>query len=255
MLKLLDRAIDGCMSGEFDAMVTAPVQKSVINDAGIAFTGHTEYLADRCGGMHPVMLLAGEALRVALVTTHLPLAAVSAAITPSLLDTTLSIVSRDVARFWALPRPRIAVCGLNPHAGESGYLGREDIDVITPAIERAREAGLAVTGPWPADTIFTPRMLADADGCSRCITTMACRVKYAAFGSAINVTLGLPLLRTSWITALRSTWPHRTCRCRQSCSRHTTRGDDRGKSFVIQPASVRQHFCMTSRCCNGSPMR
>jgi 4-hydroxythreonine-4-phosphate dehydrogenase len=198
VLGLLDRAIDGCLGGEFDAIVTAPVQKSVINDAGIAFTGHTEYLADRCGGAHPVMLLAGDSLRVALATTHLPLSAVSAAITPSLLDTTLAIVNRDVARFWALPRPRIAVCGLNPHAGESGYLGREEIDVITPAIERARRAGIAATGPWPADTIFTPRMLADTDVVLAMYHDQGLpTLKYAAFGRAINVTLGLPLLRTS----------------------------------------------------------
>ena len=198
VLGLLDRAIDGCLNGDFDAIVTAPVQKSVINDAGIAFTGHTEYLADRCGGAHPVMLLAGDSLRVALATTHLPLSAVSTAITPSLLDATLAIVNRDVARFWALPRPRIAVCGLNPHAGESGYLGREEIDVITPAIERARRAGLAATGPWPADTIFTPRMLADTDVVLAMYHDQGLpTLKYAAFGSAVNVTLGLPLLRTS----------------------------------------------------------
>ena len=198
VLGLLDRAIDGCMSGEFDAIVTAPVQKSVINESGIPFTGHTEYLADRCGGVHPVMLLAGDSLRVALATTHLPLAAVSTAITPALLDATLAIVSRDVPRFWALPRPRIAVCGLNPHAGESGYLGREEIDVIAPAIERARNAGLAVTGPWPADTIFTPRMLADVDVVLAMYHDQGLpTLKYAAFGGAVNVTLGLPLLRTS----------------------------------------------------------
>jgi 4-hydroxythreonine-4-phosphate dehydrogenase len=132
VLALLDRATDGCISGEFAAMVTAPVQKSVINDAGVPFTGHTEYLAARTGAAHPVMLLAADSLRVALATTHLPLRAVSDAITRRLLDTTLRILDDDVRRLWGISRPRIAVCGLNPHAGESGHLGTEDRDVIRP---------------------------------------------------------------------------------------------------------------------------
>ncbi|MGC4028342.1 MAG: 4-hydroxythreonine-4-phosphate dehydrogenase PdxA [Steroidobacteraceae bacterium] len=198
VLALLDRAIEGCQRGEFHAMVTAPVQKSVINDAGIAFTGHTEYLAARCGGVLPVMLLAGGELRVALATTHLPLAAVSAAITAQLLDETLAIVHRDVARYWGIAEPRIAVCGLNPHAGESGHLGREEIDTIQPAIERARRAGLAASGPWPADTLFTPRRLAAADVVLAMYHDQGLpTLKYASFGQAVNVTLGLPLLRTS----------------------------------------------------------
>jgi 4-hydroxythreonine-4-phosphate dehydrogenase len=198
VLELLDRAIDGCRDGRFDAIVTAPVQKSIINDAGIAFTGHTEYLAGRCGGVHPVMLLAGGALRVALATTHLPLAEVSRQLTPALLDRTLAIVDHDLRALWGIARPRIAVCGLNPHAGESGHLGREEIDVIAPAIGRARQSGIDASGPWPADTIFTPRQL------ERCDVVLAMyhdqglpALKHAAFGEAVNVTLGLPLLRTS----------------------------------------------------------
>ena len=198
VLSLLDRAAAGCLRGEFAGMVTAPVQKSVINDAGIAFTGHTEYLAAACGGRHPVMLLAAERLKVALVTTHLPVSQVCAALTPGLLDETLRIVDADLRRLWRLPHPRIAVCGLNPHAGEGGHLGREEIDVIQPAITRARAAGIDATGPWPADTIFVPQQL------ERCDVVLAMfhdqglpTLKYAGFGSAVNVTLGLPILRTS----------------------------------------------------------
>jgi 4-hydroxythreonine-4-phosphate dehydrogenase len=198
VLDLLDRAIDGCRDGRFDALVTAPVQKSIINDAGIAFTGHTEYLAQRLGGVHPVMLLAGGGLRVALATTHLPLAEVSRHITPALLDRTIAIIDHDLRRFWNIARPRIAVCGLNPHAGEGGHLGREEIEVIAPAIQRAQHAGIDASGPWPADTVFTPRQLANFD----VVLTMfhdqgLPTLKHAAFGEAVNVTLGLPLLRTS----------------------------------------------------------
>ena len=163
VLALLDRATDGCMNGEFAAMVTAPVQKSVINEAGVPFTGHTEYLAARTGAAHPVMLLAADSLRVALATTHLPLRAVSDAITAPLLDTTLRILEGDVRRLWGISRPRIAVCGLNPHAGESGHLGTEDREVIAPAIERAAPLGMLVDGPIPADTVFVPRALSNYD--------------------------------------------------------------------------------------------
>jgi 4-hydroxythreonine-4-phosphate dehydrogenase len=198
VLSLLDRAIDGCMSGEFDAIVTAPVQKSVINEAGIAFTGHTEYLAERCKAGPPVMMLAAGSLRVALATTHLPVQEVSAAITAASLDEILDILQRDLSSKWGIAAPRIAVCGLNPHAGESGHLGHEEIDVIAPAIARAQRRGIAATGPWPADTIFTPRQLANHDVVLAMFHDQGLPVlKYAGFGSAVNITLGLPLVRTS----------------------------------------------------------
>jgi 4-hydroxythreonine-4-phosphate dehydrogenase len=198
VLELLDRAIAGCASHEFDAMVTAPVQKSVINDAGVPFTGHTEYLALNTGATHPVMLLAAESLRVALATTHLPLRAVSDAITAPLLDTTIRILADDVRRLWGISRPRIAVCGLNPHAGESGHLGTEDRDVIQPAVERARANGLMVDGPIPADTVFVPRALSNYDVVLAMYHDQGLPVlKHAGFGHAVNVTLGLPIIRTS----------------------------------------------------------
>jgi 4-hydroxythreonine-4-phosphate dehydrogenase len=198
VLALLDRAIDGALRGEFSAIVTAPVQKSVINDAGVPFTGHTEYLAARTQAAHPVMLLAADNLRVALATTHLPLRAVSDAITPALLDTTLRIVNDDVRRLWGVARPRIAVCGLNPHAGESGHLGTEDRDVIAPALARARAAGMLVDGPLPADTVFVPRNLSNYDVVLAMYHDQGLPVlKHAGFGHAVNVTLGLPVVRTS----------------------------------------------------------
>jgi 4-hydroxythreonine-4-phosphate dehydrogenase len=198
VLTLLDQAIDGAANGEFDAIVTAPVQKSVINDAGVPFTGHTEYLAARTGAAHPVMLLAADNLRVALATTHLPLRAVSDAITGPLLDLTLKIIDNDARRLWGMTRPRIAVCGLNPHAGESGHLGTEDRDVIAPAIERARAAGMLVDGPVPADTVFVPRALSNYDVVLAMYHDQGLPVlKHAGFGHAVNVTLGLPIIRTS----------------------------------------------------------
>ncbi|HEX6636542.1 MAG TPA: 4-hydroxythreonine-4-phosphate dehydrogenase PdxA [Steroidobacteraceae bacterium] len=198
VLAMLDRAIDGAMGGEFSAIVTAPVQKSVINDAGVPFTGHTEYLAERTRAAHPVMLLAADNLRVALATTHLPLRAVSDAIDGPLLDTVLRIVDADVRRLWGVSRPRIAVCGLNPHAGESGHLGTEDRDVIAPAIERARGAGMLVDGPLPADTVFVPRNLSNYDVVLAMYHDQGLPVlKHAGFGHAVNVTLGLPVVRTS----------------------------------------------------------
>ena len=198
VLAMLDRAIDGALRGEFAAIVTAPVQKSVINDSGVPFTGHTEYLAERTHAAHPVMLLAADNLRVALATTHLPLRAVSDAITAPLLDTTLRILNDDVRRLWGVERPRIAVCGLNPHAGESGHLGSEDRDVIAPAIARARAAGMLVDGPLPADTVFVPRNLSNYDVVLAMYHDQGLPVlKHAGFGHAVNVTLGLPLVRTS----------------------------------------------------------
>ncbi|HET7776068.1 MAG TPA: 4-hydroxythreonine-4-phosphate dehydrogenase PdxA [Azospira sp.] len=212
VLALLDRALAGCRSGEFAAMVTAPLHKGVINDAGIhGFTGHTEYLAERTGTPLVVMMLAGTSplgghgpvgqpgpLRVALATTHLPLKDVPAAITPAVLEDVLRILHTDMARKYGIPRPRILVAGLNPHAGEGGYLGREEIEVITPVLEKLRAEGLQLIGPLPADTLFTPPQLARGD----CVLAMyhdqgLAPLKFATFGRGINVTLGLPIIRTS----------------------------------------------------------
>jgi 4-hydroxythreonine-4-phosphate dehydrogenase len=198
VLGLLDRAVDGCLSGEFAAMVTAPVHKGVINEAGVPFTGHTEYLAARCGAPLPVMMLVGGGLRVALATTHLPLAAVPAALTPRVLEDVLRILDRDLRRMFALRKPRILVCGLNPHAGEGGHLGREEIDVIAPLLERLRHAGFKLDGPVPADTAFLPERLARTDAVLAMYHDQGLPVlKRAAFGDAVNVTLGLPIVRTS----------------------------------------------------------
>ncbi|MGE0114028.1 MAG: 4-hydroxythreonine-4-phosphate dehydrogenase PdxA [Steroidobacteraceae bacterium] len=198
VLQLLDRACDGCMAGEFAAMVTAPVQKSIINQAGIAFTGHTEYLAERTGGHLPVMMLTADQLRVALVTTHLPLTQVSSAITRATLRKTLLILQHDLQQRFGIAQPRIMVLGLNPHAGESGYLGREEIEVITPVLNELRAQGMQLTGPAPADTAFTPHMLQAADAVLAMYHDQGLPVlKYAGFGNAVNVTLGLPILRTS----------------------------------------------------------
>jgi 4-hydroxythreonine-4-phosphate dehydrogenase len=198
VLAMLDRAIDGCMRGEFDAIVTAPVQKSVLNDAGIPFTGHTEYLAERTGTPLVVMLLVGGGLRVALATTHLALSEVPAAIERGRLEAIVRIIDRDLRRHFGIERPRILVAGLNPHAGESGYLGREEIDVIAPAIAALAREGIAVSGPFPADTLFTPRVLAEGDVALAMFHDQGLPVlKHAAFGQAVNVTLGLPMIRTS----------------------------------------------------------
>ncbi len=198
VLALLDRAVDGCRSGEFAAMVTAPVHKGVINDAGAPFTGHTEYLAARCGAATPVMMLVGGGLRVALATTHLPLAAVPRAVTASRLESVLHVLHADLRRLFGVACPRILVCGLNPHAGEGGHLGREEQDVIAPALERLRQAGLHLEGPVPADTAFLPARLAGADAVLALYHDQGLPVlKRAAFGHAVNVTLGLPIVRTS----------------------------------------------------------
>ena len=198
VLDVLDRAVRGCQSGEFDALVTAPVQKSVINDAGIAFTGHTEYLAERAGNVHVVMMLVGGGLRVALATTHLPLAEVAKAIRTENLLRTLQTIDVDLRRRFRIARPRILVAGLNPHSGESGHLGREDLDIIAPAVAAAAAAGIAAQGPIPADTLFVPERLKAAD----CVLAMYHDqglpvLKYASFGRGVNVTLGLPFVRTS----------------------------------------------------------
>jgi 4-hydroxythreonine-4-phosphate dehydrogenase len=198
VIDMLDRACDGCMNGEFAAMVTAPVQKSTLMDAGYAFTGHTEYLAARTRAALPVMLLVSDGLRVALVTTHLPLAEVPHAITRERLRATLRIVDMDLEKHFSLGKPRIAVLGLNPHAGEAGHLGREEIDVIQPVIQELRAEGLNLQGPVPADTAFTPRFLRTADVIVAMYHDQGLPViKHVGFGNGVNVTLGLPILRTS----------------------------------------------------------
>jgi 4-hydroxythreonine-4-phosphate dehydrogenase len=198
VLAVLDRAIKGCLSGEYAAMVTAPVQKSVLNDAGIAFTGHTEYLAERAGAGHVVMLLVGGGLRVALATTHLPLAAVPRAISGASLGKTLRVLDADLRRRFRIARPRILVAGLNPHSGESGHLGHEDAEVIAPAIAAARAAGIEASGPIPADTLFVPERMKNADAVLAMYHDQGLPVlKYASFGRGVNVTLGLPFVRTS----------------------------------------------------------
>lgn len=202
VLALLDRALSGCRSGEFAAMVTAPVHKGVINDAGIRFTGHTEYLAEKTGTPLVVMMLAGSTgngpLRVALATTHLPLKDVPAAITRDLLERTLRILDADLRARYGLATPRILVAGLNPHAGEGGYLGTEEIEVIAPVLEKLRAQGMLVSGPHPADTLFTPPRLAQGDAVLAMYHDQGLTVlKYATFGHGINVTLGLPVIRTS----------------------------------------------------------
>jgi 4-hydroxythreonine-4-phosphate dehydrogenase len=198
VVALIDRAVDGCLAGEFSALVTAPVQKSTINEAGIPFTGHTEHIARLCGAPLPVMLLVAGALRVALATTHLPLRAVADAITQAGLLQVLAIVDHDLRRWWGIARPRIAVCGLNPHAGESGHLGDEELRIITPALVEARARGIDAPGPYPADTLFVPRHLEGIDAVLAMYHDQGLPVlKRAGFGDAVNVTLGLPIIRTS----------------------------------------------------------
>ncbi|HEU4516791.1 MAG TPA: 4-hydroxythreonine-4-phosphate dehydrogenase PdxA [Steroidobacteraceae bacterium] len=198
VLSLLDAAAQGCLSGEFAAMVTAPVQKSSINDAGIPFLGHTEYLAAKSGGVHPVMLLVAGNLRVALATTHLPLAEVPRRITRELLERTLTVLQRGLRESLGIEAPRMLVCGLNPHAGERGHLGREEMDVIRPAVEAMAARGAAVTGPVPADTAFTPASLEHVDAVLAMYHDQGLPViKHAGFGQAVNVTLGLPFHRAS----------------------------------------------------------
>ena len=198
VLTILDRAIRGCLSGEYHAMVTAPVQKSVINEAGIPFTGHTEYLAERTGTSKVVMMLVGGGLRVALATTHLALSEVPRAITRESLLAALQVLDADLRRRFRLPSPRILVAGLNPHSGESGHLGREEIEVIEPAIAAARAAGIDARGPIPADTLFVPQRLREADCALALYHDQGLPVlKYASFGRGVNVTLGLPFVRTS----------------------------------------------------------
>ena len=198
VLGLLDAAVARCLAGRFDAMVTAPVQKSSINDAGIPFRGHTEYLAESSGGVHPVMLLVAGHLRVALATTHLPLAEVPRAVTRESLERTARVLDQGLRKDFGLAAPRILVCGLNPHAGEGGHLGREEIDVIGPAVAALAAQGLAIAGPVPADTAFTPAALERADAVLAMFHDQGLPViKHAGFGNAVNVTLGLPFRRVS----------------------------------------------------------
>jgi len=198
VLDMLDAALAGCIAGEYAAMVTAPVHKGVINDAGIAFSGHTEYLAEHTATPRVVMMLAGAGLRVALATTHLALKDVPAAITRSDLETTIRILHADMQIKFGIAAPRILVAGLNPHAGESGHMGREEIEVITPVLDKLRAEGMNLVGPLPADTLFTKNVLAGSDAQLAMYHDQGLAVlKYAAFDEGINVTLGLPIIRTS----------------------------------------------------------
>jgi 4-hydroxythreonine-4-phosphate dehydrogenase len=198
VLALLDRALEGCVAGEYAAMVTGPLHKGIINDAGIPFTGHTEYLAEMTHTPRVVMMLAGAGLRVALATTHLPLKDVSAAITPMELETTIRILHADLRIKFGFDHPRILVAGLNPHAGEDGHMGMEEIEVITPVLDRLRAEGMNLVGPLPADTLFTKNVLAGSHAQLAMYHDQGLAVlKFAAFEEGINVTLGLPIIRTS----------------------------------------------------------
>ncbi len=210
VINLLDQAIDGCKQGRFDAMVTAPLQKSIVNDAGTPFTGHTEYLAQRCHISHVVMMLCAplavgflglktsEDLRVALVTTHLPLKEVPKALSYELILQTIKIVNQDLQKKFGIAKPHIRVAGLNPHAGESGYLGSEEIEVISPAIEAAQRGGINVSGPYPGDTMFDSESIAHVDAFIAMYHDQGLApFKFVTFGNGVNVTLGLPIIRTS----------------------------------------------------------
>jgi 4-hydroxythreonine-4-phosphate dehydrogenase len=198
VLAMLNEAIDGCIEKRYSAMVTGPLHKGVINDAGVSFSGHTEYLAERTAAPLPVMMLATADLRVALVTTHLPLKDVSSAITRELVEQVCNIVDSDLREKFGISQPRLLVCGLNPHAGEGGHLGMEEIDTIIPALEGLRTRGVDVVGPLPADTLFTPKFLQSADVAIAMYHDQGLPVlKSQGFGEAANITLGLPIIRTS----------------------------------------------------------
>jgi len=198
VIETLTTAVAGCLRGEFDALVTGPVHKGIINDAGIAFTGHTELLAAQSGAAQPVMMLACPGLRVALATIHLPLAAVPDAITRERLTAVLDVLHRDLRDRFGIAGPRILVCGLNPHAGESGHLGREEIEVIEPVIRDLSARGMRLRGPVPADTAFIPAQLVDADAVLAMYHDQGLPVlKHRDFAHAVNITLGLPFVRTS----------------------------------------------------------
>ena len=203
VVETLSQAVSGCQTGEFSAMVTAPLHKGVINDAGVTinnhmFSGHTEYLAEQTGSEQVVMMLAADNLRVALATTHLPLSQVSDAITATSLSTVIRVLHHDLINKFGIASPRILVCGLNPHAGEGGHLGREEIEVIEPTLQQLRTEGIQLQGPLPADTLFTPKYLEQADAVLAMYHDQGLPVlKHVGFGHAVNITLGLPIIRTS----------------------------------------------------------
>ncbi len=198
VLETLTRATKGCLSQEFDAIVTAPLHKGIINETGVAFTGHTEFLAELTQAKLPVMMLAADSLRVALATTHLPLKDVSDAITKDSLKQVITILHQDLVLKFGIESPHILICGLNPHAGEGGHLGREEIETIEPVINELKNAGMNLSGPLPADTLFTPKYLETADAVLAMYHDQGLPVlKHVGFGHAINVTLGLPIIRTS----------------------------------------------------------
>ncbi len=197
VVKTLKIATQGCINGLFSAMVTAPVHKGIINDANIPFSGHTEFIAGITGG-HPVMMLATPGLRVALVTTHLPLSEVSNAVTTERLTRVITLLDNDLRHRFSISNPRILICGLNPHAGESGHLGKEEIEIIQPVIETLKNQGFNLHGPLPADTLFTPKYLESADAVLAMYHDQGLPVlKHIGFGKAVNITLGLPIIRTS----------------------------------------------------------
>ncbi len=196
--RCIDTAVDLCLSEEFDAMVTAPAHKGIINDAGIAFSGHTEWIAERTAAVQPVMMLANGAIRVCLATTHLPLIEVAAQITIRRIKSVLEVMARGLSQLYRIPAPRIGVCGLNPHAGEGGHLGKEEIEIITPAMDEMRGQGLELVGPLPADTAFTTTQLSQLDGVLAMYHDQGLPViKHSGFGEVVNITLGLPIIRTS----------------------------------------------------------
>jgi 4-hydroxythreonine-4-phosphate dehydrogenase len=198
VLNTLDHAIDGCQSGTFDALVTGPAHKGIINDAGIAFSGHTEYLAQATATDTVVMLLATDELRVALVTTHVPLKDVSALITPERLQRVIRVLHAGLQQRFGISQPHIKVCGLNPHAGEGGHLGREEIEIIIPTLQGLRDEGIDLDGPLPADTVFNTRNIANSDAILAMYHDQGLPVlKHSGFGRAVNITLGLPIIRTS----------------------------------------------------------
>lgn len=198
VLEILRRAVQGCVSGEFSGMVTAPVHKGVINDAGIPFTGHTEFLAELTQTPQVVMMLVGGGVRVALATTHLPLREVADAITAPLLESVLRIMQRDLQQRFGIPQPRIFVAGLNPHAGEGGHLGREELDVMIPVLDKLRAEGFNISPPLPADTLFVAHRLHECDAVLAMYHDQGLPVlKHASFGGGVNITLGLPIIRTS----------------------------------------------------------